>query len=68
MFQSATCRLKETLDCPAPSKEKSKSDPVNQGNLKAWFKTFRPAAAEFSSPGCCDAGPSPLDRCDLSSR
>ena len=40
MFHSVTCRLKETVDSPAPSVEKSKSDPVIQGNLKVWFKTF----------------------------
>ena len=40
MFHSATLGSKETLDSHAPSGEKSKSDPVNQGNLKGWFETF----------------------------
>ena len=43
MFHSVTCRLKETVDSPTPSVEKSKSDPVIQGNLKVWFKTFNSA-------------------------
>ena len=39
MFHSATLGSKETLDSHVPSGGKSKRDPVNQGNLRVWFKT-----------------------------
>ena len=51
MFHSVTCRLKETVDSPTPSVEKSKRDPVIQGNLKIWFiKTFSKPAERALSP------------------
>ncbi|CAE7835548.1 unnamed protein product [Symbiodinium necroappetens] len=41
MKGKAQGRLEATVDSPPPSVEKCDSDPVIQGNLKVWFKTFK---------------------------